>query len=113
MATEEECRAALDRIVERLGEVEPEKFKEHAVDRTITCRVPDLGLTFSTRIHEGGLDPFTPTDDGQAADVRITVSGDDLVALAQDELSPAWAWANGRLRIEANFFDLFRLRRLL
>lgn len=113
MATEEECRAALDRIVERLDEVEPEQFKEHVVERTISCRVPDLGLFFASRIHEGGLDPFTRSDNGAAAQVRITVRSDDLVALAKDELNVARAWATGRLRIEANIFDLLRLRRLL
>jgi predicted lipid carrier protein YhbT len=113
MATEEECRAALDRIVERLGEVEPEQFKEHVVDRSIGCRVPDLGLTFATRIHEGGLDLFVPSDDWESAQVRITVNSDDLVALSKDELNAARAWASGRIKIEANIFDLFRLRKLL
>src|SRR5262245_20828824 len=105
MATEEECRRALHRIVERLGEVEPEKFKEHAVDRTISCRVPDLGAVFRTRIHEGGLDPFTPSDDWRNGQVRVTVNSDDLVALAKDELNVARAWAAGRLKIEASIFD--------
>jgi hypothetical protein len=113
MATEEECRAALDRIVERLGEVEPEQFKEHVVDRTVSCRVTDLGLILRSRIHEGGLDPFTAGGDWQSGQVRIAVSSDDLVALSKDELNAARAWATGRLRIEANIFDLFRLRRLL
>ncbi|HZB29051.1 MAG TPA: SCP2 sterol-binding domain-containing protein [Streptosporangiaceae bacterium] len=113
MASEEECRAALDRIVERLGEVEPEQFKEHVVDRTISCRIPDLGLTFRSRIHEGGLDVFAPGADWQSGQVRVTVNSDDLVALAKDELNAAKAWATGRLKIEANVFDLFRLRRLL
>jgi hypothetical protein len=113
MATEEECRAALDRIVERLCEVEPEQFKEHVVDRTISCRVPDLGLTFRSRIHEGGLDAFAPSDDWPSGQVRVTLKSDDLVALSKDELNAARAWATGRLKIEANIFDLFRLRRLL
>ena len=113
MATEEECRAALDRIVERLGEVDPEKFKEHVVDRTIACQVSDLGLTFASRVHEGGLDRFVPSAGWADGQVRITVNSDDLVALSKDELSPARAWAGGRLKIEANVFDLLRLRRLL
>jgi hypothetical protein len=113
MATEDDCRMALDRIVERLGAVDPEQFKEHVVERTISCRVPDLGLVFRTRIHAGGLDPFTPGDDWRNAQVRVTANSDDLVALAKDELNVARAWASGRLKIEANIFDLLRLRRLL
>jgi hypothetical protein len=113
MATEEDCRTALDRIVERLGAVDPEQFKEHVVERTISCRVSDLGLIFRTRMHEEGFDPFTPGDDWRDAQVRVAVNSDDLVALAKDELNVARAWATGRLKIEASIFDLFRLRRLL
>ena len=104
---------ALERIGERIGEVDPDQFKEHVVERTISCRVPDLGLFFRSRIHQGGLDPFTRSDDWRDGQVKITVKSDDLVALAKDELNVARAWASGRLKIEASISDLFRLRRLL
>jgi predicted lipid carrier protein YhbT len=113
MANEEECRVALNRIAERLRQVDSEKFAEHVVERNISCHVPDLGLAFRTRIHAGGLDPFTPTEDPKAAQVRLTVDSDDLVALAEDRISVAKAWATGRLKIEASIFDLLRLRKLI
>ncbi|MQY08451.1 SCP2 sterol-binding domain-containing protein [Actinomadura macrotermitis] len=113
MANEEECRAALERIGRRLAEVDGDAFAEHVVERTISCRIPDLGVAYRTRLHAGGLDPFEPTDDPKAAQVRLTVGGDDLVALADDRLNPAKAWASGRLKIEASIFDLLRLRKLL
>ncbi|MFC4914048.1 SCP2 sterol-binding domain-containing protein [Actinomadura gamaensis] len=113
MANEEECRAALDKIAERLAEVDADKLARHVVERTISCRVPDLGLAFRTRLHAGGLDPFHTTDDPKSAQVRLTASSDDLVALAYDELNPAKAWAAGRLKIEASIFDLLRLRKFM
>lgn len=113
MANEEECRAALDRIAERLSDVDADRFAEHVVERTISCRVPDLDRAWQTRLHARGLDPFTPTDDPKAAQVRLTVDSDDLVALANDELGVAKAWASGKLKIEASIFDLLRLRKLL
>jgi predicted lipid carrier protein YhbT len=113
MANEEECRGALDRISERLGEVDADRLAEHVVDRTISCRIPDLRVAYLTRLHAGGLDPFQRTDDPGSAQVRLTVKSDDLVALAHDELNPAKAWASGRLKIEASIFDLLRLRKLL
>ncbi|MFC5187756.1 SCP2 sterol-binding domain-containing protein [Actinomadura harenae] len=113
MANEEECRAALDTIAVRLSEVDADKLARHVVERTISCRVPDLGLAFGTRLHEGGLDPFQPLENPRSAQVRLTVDSDDLVALAHDELSPAKAWATGRLKVEASVFDLLRLRRVL
>lgn len=113
MANAEECQAALNLIAERLKDVDPEKFAEHVVERTISCRVPDLGLAWETRLHQGGLDPFTPTEDPKAAQVRLTADSDDVVALSNDELGVAKAWASGKLKIEASIFDLLRLRKLL
>lgn len=113
MVNEADCRAALDRIIERLGEVDPTRLAEHAVERSISCRISDLGLAFAGRIHAGGLDPFEPTDDPSTAQVRLTVGSADLIALADDELNVAKAWATGRLKVEASLSDLLRLRRLL
>jgi predicted lipid carrier protein YhbT len=113
MANEEDCRAALDRVAARLAEVDADRLAEHVVERTISCRVPDLGLAYRTRLHAGGLDPFEPDGDPGAAQVRLTVDSDDLVAMAHDELHPAKAWAAGRVKIEASIFVLLRLRRLL
>ncbi|MFI0446466.1 SCP2 sterol-binding domain-containing protein [Actinomadura sp. 6N118] len=113
MANEEDCRTALIRVAERLGDVDPDKLAEHVVERTISCRIPDLGVAYLSRIHAGGLDEFESTPDPRAAQVRLTVNSDDLVALANDELNPAKAWASGRLKIEASIFDLLRLRKLL
>jgi putative sterol carrier protein len=113
MANEDECRAALKQIAERLADVDQKDFAQHVVERTISCRIPDLDMTFRTRIHPGGLDPFERADDAKAAQVRITANSDDLVAMANDGLKVSKAWATGRLKIEASIFDLLRLRKLL
>ncbi|MCW2899146.1 MAG: hypothetical protein JWO67_1411 [Streptosporangiaceae bacterium] len=113
MANVEECRTALAQIAGRLAEVDQEEFAEHVVERTISCRIPDLNVAFQTRIHSGGLDPFEHTDDAKAAQVRVTANSDDLVALANDGLKVTKAWATGRLKIEASIFDLLRLRKIL
>lgn len=117
MATEEECQTALHDIVARLGDVDPDQFARHAVERTVSCRIPDLGLVYRTRIHRRGVDPFERVDgdapDAARAQVRLTVSSDDLVALVEDRLSLRRAWATGRLTIDASVSDLIRLARLL
>ena len=41
------------------------------------------------------------------------MSSDDLVAMTNRELSFAHAWATGRVRLDASFRDLLRLRALL
>jgi predicted lipid carrier protein YhbT len=113
MATVQETRSALERIAARLTEVDADDLAKHVVERTISCRVPDLGLVFRTRIHGGGLDDFQIVDDADTAQVRLTVGSDDLVALADDQLHVAKAWATGRLKIEASLGDLLRLRKIL
>ncbi|GAA3243286.1 SCP2 sterol-binding domain-containing protein [Actinocorallia longicatena] len=113
MVTEEQVRAALDQIAARLGGLDPEQWRRHAVDRTVSCRVPDLDLAYETRISSGGITPFARCADPRAAQVRLTAASADLLALANDEISPAKAWATGRLKIEASFTDLLRLRKLL
>lgn len=113
MATVEEARAALERIASRITEVDSDSLAKHVVERTISCRVPDLDVVYHTRIHAGGLDGFTIADTVDGAQVRLTVCSDDLVALADDKLGVAGAWASGRLKIEASLGDLLRLRKLL
>lgn len=41
------------------------------------------------------------------------MTGDDLVAMVGGDLNFAKAWASGRVRLEAGFRDLLRLRSLL
>ncbi len=113
MATLEETRAALERIATRLTEVDPDALAKHVVERTVSCHVPDLDLVFLTRVHAGGMDAFKVAESANGAQVRLTVRSDDLVALADDELGVAKAWASGRLKVEASLGDLLRLRKIL
>lgn len=113
MATQEEARAALDRIATRLTDVDPDELAKHVIERTVSCRVPDLDLVFVTRIHARGLDEFQLAESANGAQVRLTVNSDDLVALADESLKVTKAWASGRLKIEASLGDLLRLRKIL
>jgi predicted lipid carrier protein YhbT len=115
MASVEECRAALAKLVAQFDEIDEADRAKHVVERTVSCRVADLDVTFYGRLHHGGLDPFTqePVGDGKPADVKLTIVSDDLVALVDGELDLARALLGGRVKIDASFGDLLRLRRLL
>ena len=114
MATVEECRAALRRLSEQFDEVDEETKAKHVVDRTVSCRVPDLGVVFYGRIHHGGLESLEgDSPPNGAADIRLTIASDDLVSLVDGKLDMARAVFTGRVKIEASFGDLLRLRRLL
>ena len=109
MASLKECRVALDDLVARLAEVDPELRRKHAVDRTLSCHIPDLGVTFFGTLSEDGLENVTEKP-AEEAQVRITVDSDDLLALCNGDLPIANAWARGKLRIDASVKDLLRLR---
>lgn len=114
MATAEETRTALESLTGRLGEMDPEVRKAKLMDRTLSCHVRDLGVTYLTRLGPHGADPVQELPDGRGrAQIRFTASSDDVLAIAADPGSFARAWLSGRLKVEGNFFDLLHLRRLL
>ncbi len=114
MATAEDCRRALESLIARIAEMNPEDRAAHLDDRTLSCKVSDLGITFLTRLSPDGASPVTETTPADAAaQIRFTARSDDVVAIAADPGSFARAWLTGRLRVEGNIFDLLRLRKLM
>lgn len=111
MATIEECRSALARLSTALRGLDPDKRDRHVLDRTVSCRVPDLDVVFNGRLDGDGFHDIT-TAAAPKAQIRLTTSSDDLVALADGQLNFASAWAKGRLEVGASFGDLLRLRKL-
>ncbi|MEZ3182004.1 sterol-binding protein [Streptomyces pimonensis] len=115
MATIGECRAALDKLSDSLRGAEGDVRAAAALDRSVSCHVTDLDVTFAGRLAGGGIevhDTF-PGPPRERARIRLAMTGDDLVALVDGELHFARAWGSGRVRLEAGLRDLFRLRRLL
>ncbi|MFF8293810.1 sterol-binding protein [Streptomyces sp. NPDC016309] len=115
MATIEECRSALDRLSDNLTRADGSVRGAAALDRSLTCHVTDLDVTFTGRLSGGRilvLDQVAGPPPERAG-IRLAMTGDDLVALVDGELDFAKAWASGRVRLEAGFRDLLRLRSLL
>jgi hypothetical protein len=114
MATAEECRMALESLTGRLTEMDASVREAKLIDRTLSCHVSDLGVTYLTRLGAHGADPIKESHDGfPAAQIRFTAKSDDVLAIANDPGSFARAWLAGRLKVEGNFFDLLHLRHLL
>jgi hypothetical protein len=111
VATLEECRVAVEELARRLAGLE-HRARRHARDRTVSCWLPDLDVTFHGRLHDGHLVDITtsPNRDQVPADLRLRLSSDDLIALVDGSLSVTEAWATGRLKIDASLRDLLRLR---
>jgi hypothetical protein len=114
MATAEECRNALEILLGRITGMDAADRAANFPERTMSARVPDLGLLFITRVGPDGVDPVEEASPGTPpAQVRFTANSDDLVSIAADPASFARAWITGKLKVEANIFDVLRLRKFL
>ncbi|MFK4148275.1 sterol-binding protein [Streptomyces sp. NPDC004065] len=115
MATIEECRSALEKLSDNMANAEGDVREATALDRSVSCHVMDLDVTFVGRLTGGRVEvrETVPGPPPQKAQIRLAMAGDDLVALVGGELNFATAWGSGRVRLEASLVDLFRLRKLL
>ncbi|GGT40757.1 SCP2 sterol-binding domain-containing protein [Streptomyces purpureus] len=115
MATTEECRSALDTLSDNLAGADGDVRGAVALDRTVSCHITDLDITFVGRLRAGRIevDDTLPGPPPGQAQIRLAMKGDDLVAMVNGDLNFAKAWASGRIRLEASFGDLLRLRKLL
>lgn len=111
MASLDDCRTALDELTSRLTTIDASHRKKNIPDRTLSLYVKDHDAMFEGRLHEGELKDIELVDPGgPRADIRLTMTSDDLVALTEKKLSFAHAWATGRVRLDASLRDLLRLR---
>ncbi|MDX3429625.1 alkyl sulfatase C-terminal domain-containing protein [Streptomyces sp. ME01-18a] len=115
MATMAECRSALDTLSDNLAGAGGDVRGAAGLDRSLSCHIRDLDVTFTGRLENGRI-RVLDTYDGpprDKAEIRLAMTGDDLVAMVAGELNFAKAWASGRVRLEAGFRDLLKLKSLL
>jgi putative sterol carrier protein len=110
MASVEECARAFHELAARLAAADPAARKRADFDRTLSCTLRDLDVTFAGRLHGGELTDIREVDGDAKAQVRMAMTSDDLIALVAGQLNMGSAWASGRVRIDAGVRDLLRLR---
>jgi len=112
VATLEQCMTALSGFVGELAASDAAQ----GLDRSVSCRLTDLDQVVHGRLAAGSVHEMTAQPDGPdvpKADIRLTMTSDDLLALTGGRLSFAPAWASGRVKLEAGLRDMLRLRSLL
>ena len=112
MATIEQCTQALEGILGDLASSPAAK----GMDRTLSCRLTDLGQIVRGRLADSEIKDVEvlPADsDAEPANIRLTMSSDDLLAMTDGDLEFAKAWASGRVKLEASLKDMFKLRSML
>jgi hypothetical protein len=115
MANPAECRKALEQLSQNLGKAEGNVRAAASLDRSLTCWISDLDVSFTGRLQGGSIVDLveSPGAPAEKAQIRLSMTGDDLVALVAGELGFASAWATGRVKLEAGILDLLQLRKLL
>ena len=111
MASEADCEAALRSLVDAVAALDPDVRRKYVVDRTVSCRIADLDVTWSATLTDEGL--VGMAKGAPRAQVRLTVASDDLLALVAGKLAVPTAVATGRIRVQASPFDLLRLSAFL
>lgn len=109
MATVADAERALGQLAERLAGADRATRQKASFDRTLSCVLTDLGVTFAGRIHDGVLTDIRQVTGGRAQ-IRMRMASDDLLRLVAGELNLAAAWAGGRVKIDGSVFDLLKLR---
>ena len=111
MATIEQSITALEGI---LGDLAANPAGK-GLDRSLSCRLTDLGQLVLGRLHSGAVHDLHVVPQGSTvpkADIRLEMTSDDLIALTDGRLHFASAWASGRVKLHAGVRDLLRLRKL-
>jgi putative sterol carrier protein len=108
MATLQECREALTELTKDIAE----SGTDLDFTRSLSATITDLDAVFKGRIEDGGFKDIEETAD-PAADVKLTLTSDDLVQMCRGELNAMKAMATGKLKIQASMADLMKLRKLL
>ena len=110
MASLDECKVAIVQLAARLAG--PGDTRTEGLDRSVSAAVTDLDIVFRGHLHDGVLDDIT-TDEGPPAQIKLAMTSDDLVLIAGGELSLGKAFMSGRMKLNASFPDMLRLRTLI
>jgi hypothetical protein len=115
VATKRQIESKLRELIKRLDQTEegvsalsdvlPER-------RIVEVYISDLDEAYWTELADGRMGPLRqgPADEGP--DVRLEVEGDDLIDIIDGRRSMFSSYVAGRMKVEASFADIMRLRRL-
>lgn len=100
-------------LVRRLNDAEiNDEAQMPEGSRTLVVAIRDLDITYTCLFANGRIEKLRKIEATGDEDARITVSSDDLIALASGKMGVGGALLTGRLRIDAGMRDLLMLRQL-
>ena len=113
MATKIEVERQLGVLLARLDGNEASVRSAIPSRKVLRCLVPDLGAEWYSVVEHGRVSPPSEVPPNGRADITLRVGSDDLVDLVEGRISFLSAFSSGKVKVDASFFDLLRLRSLL
>lgn len=113
MATEAEVLDILQRLVDRLEQLDPAYRTMLPSRRTIEAECPDLNLVYHATWARGEVTALSPGPAPERPDIHVALDSDDLVAIVDGQLDFGRAYSQDRVRIRAGMTDLIRLRAVM
>ena len=111
MATLQECREALTELTKDIADA-GEHRQLLDLDRSLSAKITDLDTILKGRLAGGAFVDVEESSD-PAADIKLTLTSDDLVAMCHGHLHVMKAMATGKLKLQASMGDMMKLRKLL
>ena len=116
MATKREVERKLRELIKRLdqadGDVRGSLADALPDPRVVEVTVPDLEATYWTELRGGRMGPLRTGPPPEDAEIRVHVPSDVLIELVDGHRSLFSSYLGGKVKIEASFGDLLRLRKL-
>ena len=112
MATVEECEQAFHDLAAKLAAADDSAKQQASLNRSISCKLRDLNVIFFGLLKDGELLDIRQVDRTDAQ-VRLSMTSDVLLELTSGRRSFASAWLSGAVTVDANVFDLLKLRSIL
>ena len=113
MATREEVGRAIERLMARLDGNEDNVRSAIPGRKVMGCYVTDIDASWYSVIEDGHVSPPTEAPPpGEHVAVLLKLRSDDLIDLVEERLSFMSAFLSGKVRVDASFTDLLRMRTL-
>jgi hypothetical protein len=115
VATKRQVESKLRELIKKLDQTEQGvEALSHALPerRVIEVYVSDLEATFWTELTDGRMGALRRGESEDEPDMRLEVESDDLIDIIDGRRSMFSSYVAGRMKVEASFSDIMRLRRL-
>jgi hypothetical protein len=115
LGTKRQVESKLRELINRLDQTEEgvTALSQALPDRrVIEVHVVDLEATYWTDLADGRMDPLRRGPADGDPDMRLEMESDDLIDIIDGRRSMFSSYVAGRMKVEASFADIIRLRKL-